>query len=125
MFKRLAMVGLVVFIVFAAGQVMAESAMEWYQKGNAATLHLKEQVEYYTKAIELAPNWAYPYNNRGVAYFNLGMFEEAVADFDKAIELKPGYKLAIENRAAANFNKKSAAREAWRSSYRDRLASGF
>jgi len=127
MLKCLVVILFVGGLVLAAGQVMADDqqkALEWYQKGNA-TLSLTKQVEYYTKAIELAPNWAYPYNNRGVAYYHLGEFEKSKADFDKALGLKPDYNLALANRAGANFNKKEAAMEVWESSYLDRLAAGF
>ncbi len=125
MMKRMLVLAMVLGIVVAASPVMAETALDWYKKGNACWWSYEKQVEYYTKAIELAPNWAYPYNNRGVAYFNLGQWEKAKADWDKAIELKPDYKLAIANRAGANFNKKTAALEGWEGSYRDRLMAGF
>ncbi len=124
MFKRVMAIGLATALVLAAAPVMAESALDWYLKGNN-TWSFEKQVEYYTKAIELAPEWAYPYNNRGVAYFNLAEFDKAKADFDMALKLKPGYKLALQNRAGANFNKASASLEAWEGSYQDRLAAGF
>lgn len=130
MFKRGLMIIMVAALVLAAGQAMAEEkdALYWYKLGIATEGSFDDyakQVEYYSKAIKLAPNWAYPYNNRGVAYFNLGMFDKSKADFDKALELKPGYKLAMENRAGANFDKKGAAMESWEGSYQDRLAAGF
>ena len=127
MLKYLMVVLLVGGLILAAGQALADNrqeALEWYQKGNN-TWSLTKQVEYYTKAIELVPNWAYPYNNRGVAYYHLGQFEKSKADFDQALELKPDYNLALANRAGANFNKKEAAMEVWESSYLDRLAAGF
>lgn len=130
MFKRLVLVGLLAVFVLAASQVMAEEkdALYWYKLGLATEGSMTDyakQVEYYTKAIKLSPKWAYAYNNRGVAYYNLAMWEKAKADFDKALELKPGYKLAQENRAGVNFNKVGAAMEAWEGSYQDRLAAGF
>jgi tetratricopeptide (TPR) repeat protein len=130
MFKRLVLVGLLAVFVLAASQVMAEEkdALYWYKLGNATEGSYDDyakQVDYYTKAIKLSPKWAYAYNNRGVAYYNLAMWEKAKADFSKAMELKPGYKLAQENRAGVNFNKKGAAMEAWEGSYQDRLAAGF
>ena len=131
MFKRLVLVGLLAVFVLAASQVMAgdeKDALYWYKLGLATEGSYSDyakQVEYYSKAIELSPKWAYAYNNRGVAYYNLAMWEKAKADFDKALELSPGYKLAQENRAGVNFNKEGAAMEAWEGSYQDRLAAGF
>lgn len=131
MFKRLVLVGLLVVFVLAASQVMAagkKDALYWYKMGLATEGSYDDyakQVEYYTKAIKLSPKWAYAYNNRGVAYYNLAMWGKAKADFEKAMGLKPGYKLAQANRAGVNFNKKGAAQEAWEGSYQDRLASGF
>lgn len=124
---RLFVLALAAVFCLTAGAAMAEEkdALYWYKKGNDCWWSLDKQVEYYTKAIELAPNWAYPYNNRGVAYFHLGDMEKSRADYSKAMELKPGYKLAQANRAGSNFNKKTAADEMWEGSYQDRLAAGF
>ncbi|WP_313894346.1 tetratricopeptide repeat protein, partial [Psychrobacillus sp.] len=52
-----------------------------------------------TKAIEINPEYALAYNNRGSAYGNLGKYEEAVADYTKAIEISPEYAHAYNNRA--------------------------
>lgn len=124
--KFIGLAVLVAALTLIAGPAMAEQdAAYWYKMGNDCWWSYPKQVEYYTKAIELAPNWAYPYNNRGVAYFNLGEWMKAKADWDKAIELKPDYKLAIANRAGANFNKKTASKEVWEGSYLDRVEAGF
>ena len=123
--KRVIIGLMVAAFVLAALPALAEDALYWYKKGNETAGDYEKQVEYYTKAIELAPNWAYAYNNRGVAYFNLGMWMEAKADWDKAVELKPGYRLAVANRAGANFNKAGALMEVYEGSYQDRLAAGF
>ena len=50
------------------------------------------------KAIELDPDYAYAWNNRGVSLHYLERYTEAIASLDKAIELDPDYALAIENR---------------------------
>jgi tetratricopeptide (TPR) repeat protein len=46
--------------------------------------------EYY-KAIQLDPELAEPYNNRGIAKLNLKVYEEAIADFTKSIEINSNY----------------------------------
>ena len=48
--------------------------------------HNKSEVDRaigdYTKAINLKPNYANAYNNRGVAYYGKGDYEKAIADFN-------------------------------------------
>ena len=46
-------------------------------------------MEDYDKAIELDPNDAEAYNNRGNSYRDLGQYQRAIEDYDKAIELDP------------------------------------
>ncbi|MEL7079523.1 MAG: tetratricopeptide repeat protein, partial [Cyanobacteria bacterium J06582_2] len=58
----------------------------------------------YSKAIELNPDLAEAYVNRGNAYLNLGEYQEAIADYNKAIELNPGDADAYINRGNAYLN---------------------
>ena len=130
MYRRLVFIAALLILALTSGQAIAEEkdALYWYKLGLATSNSMSDyakQVEYFSKAIELSPKWAYAYNNRGVAYYNLAMWEKAKADFDTALKLKPGYKLAMENRAGVNFNKKEAAWEVYEGSYQDRLAAGF
>ena len=50
-----------------------------------------DAIKHYTEAIELNPENASVYNNRGVAYRDKGDFDAASEDFNKAIELDPEY----------------------------------
>ena len=45
----------------------------------------------FTKAIELDPDYAAAYYNRGFAYGKLGQYQRGIEDFDKAIQLDPDY----------------------------------
>jgi tetratricopeptide (TPR) repeat protein len=45
------------------------------------------------------PAWAYPYFNRGAAYYFLGRYEESLTDLTRADELAPGNSGTIGNRA--------------------------
>ncbi|MEQ9427080.1 MAG: tetratricopeptide repeat protein, partial [Cyclobacteriaceae bacterium] len=56
-------------------------------------------VYYLSKAIELNPESADAYNNRGIAKFRTGDIDGAIADYDKAIELNPDEILTYRNRA--------------------------
>jgi tetratricopeptide (TPR) repeat protein len=52
----------------------------------------------YTTAIELKPDYAEAYNDRGFAYYLKGDFDRAIADYTRAIELRPNYPKAYNNR---------------------------
>ena len=71
----------------------------------AATLQrqgkLQEAVASYEMAIQLKPDFADAYSNRGTALQELGQLDEAVASCEKAIQLKPDYAKAYSNRGAA------------------------
>jgi len=58
----------------------------------------------YSAAIELRPEYAEAYNNRGFAYGRRGGFEQAIRDLSRAIELAPDYGEAYNNRAVAYFS---------------------
>ena len=51
-----------------------------------------------TTAISLDVNYRDAYNNRGMAYSDLFMYDDALKDFDKAIELDDKYWYALNNR---------------------------
>ena len=53
------------------------------------------------KAIEFDPDHAFPYANRGYAYFQKGEYGPAIADFDKAIQIDPDLAEAYNNRGLA------------------------
>ena len=56
-----------------------------------------DSVRLWSDVIDKHPA-ALAYNNRGVAWKDLGNDRQAESDFDKAIELEPGYALAYGNR---------------------------
>ena len=55
-------------------------------------------IEDYSKAIEIDPDYAEAYNNRGFVYDVMGEYGQAIDDFNKAIELVPDYAKAYYNR---------------------------
>ena len=55
-------------------------------------------IEDYDKAIELNPEYAAAYYNRGNRYRDLGQHERAIEDYDSAIELGPELAEAYSNR---------------------------
>ena len=74
----------------------------WYELGD---IYLKaasfdEAIEAYSKAIDLAPNFGWPYRNLASAYFSKGHFTEAVPLLLKSIDL-----LRSNAEKAISFNK--------------------
>ena len=68
---------------------------EWYDKA----------IVHYTAAIDLNPELAEAYYNRGLAYAKKGEFDLAIQDFNTAIDLNPEYAKAYNNRGIAYANK--------------------
>ena len=63
----------------------------WYDKA----------IRHYTEAIDLKPEIAIIYNNRGNAYAGNGNFDAAIGDYSKAIDLSPEDANAYYNRGIA------------------------
>ncbi|WP_017295660.1 serine/threonine-protein kinase [Geminocystis herdmanii] len=61
----------------------------------------RKLLDIYTKIIELNPNDATAYNNRGDAYEKFKLSEKAIIDYTKAIELDPNNANAYNNRGDA------------------------
>jgi tetratricopeptide (TPR) repeat protein len=68
----------------AAAETYSNVADKLYEEKKHA-----EGIPFLDRAIELKPDYAYAYNSRGFAYWNLGEYEHAIVDYDHAIELDP------------------------------------
>ena len=55
-------------------------------------------IKDYNTAIQLKPDFAKAYNNRGIAYREKGEFDQTLDDTTKAIELQPNFAHAYSNR---------------------------
>ena len=60
----------------------------------------------YNKAIELNPDNADAYYDRGLTYYQQGGFIQAIPDYNKAIQIKPDYAGAFYNRALTYYQLK-------------------
>jgi tetratricopeptide (TPR) repeat protein len=58
---------------------------------------------YLDKAIAANPKMAESYNNRGLAFYNLELHQQAINDFSQAIRIKPQYPEAFNNRGNAYY----------------------
>lgn len=66
-----------------------------------------DAVRYYTKILELSPDivtQTVVYNNRGIAYQNMGEPAKAIEDYSKVIELNPAHAHAFSHRGNAYFD---------------------
>ena len=62
--------------------------------------YIRRPFKDFTEAIQLDPESAYAYGNRGVAKAALGDAEGAIADFDTALRINPKYaEIYYESRA--------------------------
>lgn len=84
--------------VRAANALFAEG-YQYGQMGDYASA-----VSSYDQAIELQPQFAAAYNNRGHAQWMLGDYDQAIADCGIAIKLSPHYVEAYNNRGNAKFS---------------------
>ena len=68
------------------------AASAWFSIGYLAWVEsLEDCILAHDEAIRLKPDYAEAYNNRGVAKFALGRYDDALADYDEAIRLKPDH----------------------------------
>jgi tetratricopeptide (TPR) repeat protein len=58
-----------------------------------------EAIEYFDKAIKLAPDYAQAYSNKGIALTELNLLDEALQNYTLAITIKPDYANAHYSKA--------------------------
>ncbi|MGD1152000.1 MAG: tetratricopeptide repeat protein [Syntrophales bacterium] len=67
------------------------TAIDWLEKGSSLTKsgNYKDAIDAYSQAIELNPENAKAYRNRGVNYAMLANHNKAIKDLNKFVELSP------------------------------------
>ena len=83
--------------------VDAQTTEEYLRSGNDDFRqgNLDQAISDYTKAIDINPNLAKAYDNRGVAYAQEGSYPRAIADFTMAIANNPKDAAGYNNRGHA------------------------
>jgi hypothetical protein len=85
-------------VLFPAGIIFLAviSFLSWEQCG-----YWKNSMDLWNHTLKVTDyNWLV-YNNRGVVYYVLGNYDQAIEDYNRAIEIKPGYAVAYNNRGNA------------------------
>lgn len=72
----------------------------WYRRGHH-TKQPKLKVRYFTRAIELRPDYREALRERGEAYLAMGQARPAIGDFDRVVKLDPKDATTFSNRAMA------------------------
>lgn len=78
-----------------------------FQHGNVFMMigQVNLAIDRYSHAIELNPNNAFTYNNRGTAYYHKCEYAKAITDYTKTTELMPDYVEAYNNSGLAFYKK--------------------
>ena len=81
------------------------TAGDWGNKAFSLALSGNQRgaVEAYTRVVELSPEDAQAFYNRGTCYMRLGSNWQAIKDFNRAIELDPKFAEAYSNRGVAYY----------------------
>ena len=79
------------------GAILNDRAVAYARSGQT-----KLAIDDFNRAVQLFPEHAATYNNRGNLLLALTLPKEAIRDFDRAILLAPGYAAAFANRAGAH-----------------------
>jgi len=60
-------------------------------------LDWRDSVTFWTKTVEASPNSHRAYNNLGTAYYNTGLYEDALNSYQNALEVDSGYAWTYNN----------------------------
>jgi Flp pilus assembly protein TadD len=81
-----------------------QTPLYWLDKAKALNYsNQKKAIKYLNKAIKLQPDYADAYNERGIAFTQLGQKQKAIEDFNKAISLNPQDANFYNNRGIVYF----------------------
>ena len=109
--KKLLLVLLALPLLFSCGGSLDkdQTDKEYFNKAEDYAANGKYQlaIDNYTKCLKLDlddANKASAYNNRGLAYRDLGNYTAAIADYNSALKINPDYASAYNNRGNAYYD---------------------
>lgn len=73
------------------------TASDWIQAG-IETNDKNQKLKFFSKAIQIDPNYSYAYAHRASVYDDLGQYQNAMKDYDQAISLDPNFAQVFVNR---------------------------
>lgn len=86
--------------------LMKEKALSLSQSPEKSAL-IQAAIQAFTKAIDLYPSYSDAYGQRGLAFYRLNQYEEALADYQKAAQLNPGNANALSNMGSLYFQQQN------------------
>ena len=104
-----------------AFDIIPIKAQDWYNRGTFQLFYRNQEEDFkkaigdFEEAIKLDPYHYKAWNNKGIAYANLGKYEDACRCYNKAINVNKKYAIAWNNKGAAlsDSNKYERAIEAY------------
>ena len=99
---------LIFLTIFICNFAFAQSKVDFFEAGVEFLMQEKyqEAIDNFTRFIEIDPNNAYVYKNRGVALMKLEQYDSAVIDFEKAKSISPNLSGIHSNLGVAWYCKK-------------------
>lgn len=99
---------LIIISLCSYANIYAQTEKEIFESGVLLFKqgHYQQAIDSFSKLIELAPDNADAYKNRGVSYMKLEKFDLAIIDFEKAKQLFPELKGLYSNLGVAWYYKK-------------------
>ena len=73
---------------FAAAPAYGDNAMEYFNRGVKTSVTHKK-IEYFTKALEINPDWATAYEKRGLLHYYQGNYDRVISDYHTYLDLAP------------------------------------
>lgn len=97
-----------ILLVLISSTVIAQKSAEEYVKMAKEKMLIKDYetaLKNLDKAIELDPELASAYRERGIVKFNTEKYSDAISDFNKAIELEDPGKLPFTKKGESYFHR--------------------
>ena len=93
-------------VIPETGMPKSADAYDWFNKAfymcrSGKCTDNAKAIEYLDHAIKLKPDYAEAFNNRGIAYADLGQYQNAIENYNEAIRIKPQRAESFNNRGMA------------------------